>query len=374
MSAISRATTRWEDREASDAREVALPLSLGLVVAIVLLAAGVPWFNTRLQRASHEVAERSDTMHRPSPAASPMQPAELRLGRNELETPTVAWLSVDDYRELKAPRTKTTQPVTQQDVDPVEQAPPRLDATPPAPQAQPAPASPSQPPTRPAEAQPPTPPTPEAPPVDPQPQPTPPPPRASGLPDTGPDADVPHAPVRDTPPTASTVTEPTPDRPPSPDAPSTPDRPTPSPAEPQPDTTPTPPQPPATAASNPTSAPRTEEDLDAAHRAIDSLRIAPGQVRTGPGIEITTARPEIGVPARFLAMGLTHNPVASLVFNHDGEVINVTWKKPTGIENLDAPLLASLYRWKARGRQINDMDKGDTLTIEEMELIIVRER
>ena len=110
----------------------------------------------------------------------------------------------------------------------------------------------------------------------------------------------------------------------------------------------------------------------AADREPDPLKVSPGRVLTGPGIEIVTERPRLTVPARMMGMGLTSNPVAELTFDHDGKVTEVTWLSSTGMENLDAPLTASLYQWRARGEVVDEMRPGERFT-QRVELLLVRE-
>ena len=101
--------------------------------------------------------------------------------------------------------------------------------------------------------------------------------------------------------------------------------------------------------------------------------VQPGRVLTGPGLEVRTARPKFSVPARFLGYGVTRNPVAEIVFNHEGHVVEARWIVQTRIESIDAPLLASLYEWEAEGERIDDLAEGETLTLQRMKILLVEE-
>ncbi|MEO0966512.1 MAG: hypothetical protein AAFY08_15530 [Planctomycetota bacterium] len=145
-------------------RESWLPLGVGVVVAIVLHLAAAPLLAVRVFDPNADeppAARRATTPPKQDPTdpdQPPPPPPEQRrvfLGSDDAEPlTTVAWLAYDDFQELVAPQARTLQPVVQTTVEPTPDAPPVVDATPPAP-LRPEPPTPAQP-------TPPSPPTPPA--------------------------------------------------------------------------------------------------------------------------------------------------------------------------------------------------------------------
>jgi outer membrane biosynthesis protein TonB len=50
------------------------------------------------------------------------------------------------------------------------------------------------------------------------------------------------------------------------------------------------------------------------------------------------------------------DPIARVTFDRDGTVIEVVLIRSSGASNVDGPVRESLYRWKARGEQIQQWD------------------
>ena len=116
-------------------------------------------------------------------------------------------------------------------------------------------------------------------------------------------------------------------------------------------TPPPPPSPPVTQnpGDKPTSAPRDDREADPTS-VVDAGTVRPGAVLVGPGMEIKTFRPRYSVVAR---SAVPRNPTAMITFDTDGTVIHAELLPSTGYENVDAPVLTSLYRWKARGKRVD---------------------
>lgn len=107
------------------------------------------------------------------------------------------------------------------------------------------------------------------------------------------------------------------------------------------------------AGGRPTSAPRADKEsppVSLTSHPLD-VKLQPGTVLVGKGVEIKTAVPRLSTVARYM---IPHNPRARIVFNREGEVISVTLLRSTGYEAWDAPVLASLYRWRASGRLLQE--------------------
>src|SRR5690606_36130113 len=118
-------------------RDSYLPLVAGVAVAVLLhvhLFVALPvLYRSGGNRAAHTLVLDDSTS-----AESPEKHV-LELGRDRaVVNSSVAWIPYDDVRDLLARRDVTEQPAVQMAVDPVDKAPPRLDATPPAPDPQPA--------------------------------------------------------------------------------------------------------------------------------------------------------------------------------------------------------------------------------------------
>lgn len=339
-----------------DDREWVLPLAIGLLIGAAILVAGVAHFNRSVAHdavgAGRETAKASGDTQK-----TPLSPPDSRVGRGELSTPTIAWISHSHWRELQAKRSPAHQPALQQEVDPVEDAPAQPDATPPSPERPAQPEASSNPPspraTPPAAAAPTSTRT-EAelsPPTPPQPATAAPPP--AGIPREQDEGPLPEGSLTNTQPARRTPLPPRQEQSPKVD---------PQQAQPQqndspPETSPASGRP---AEARPTSAPQAEESVPPTDPEEEPVEVRPGRVLTGPGVEITTARPEISVTARYMALGVTRNPVAILTFDHEGKVTDVALHNRTGLENIDAPLRASLYMWRATGEEVDAMREGQT--------------
>lgn len=328
--------------------------------------------------------------HEPKPEPENKTEPEPTLGKTTASQKlTVAWIDADAFEALQARRSTTHQPALQNEADPTPDAPLRPDASPPKTSAAP-PASATAPPATPA---PPTPmpsiavttPLPQkTPPAEPEATTTPTPPASSTTPAITPtptapapappldatgtptfadadtqaditgDADTQVNTDADTPARATAVAAAAPavaDVPASPlRAVNTalPNKPPPS-ATPQPDT-------PADAApatdvppNTPTATPRDDAESDPT-TPTDTPVVRPGKVQVGPGLEVTVARPRFAAVA--LVSTIPRSPKVAITFDTDGTVINAVITRSTGAENFDAPILASLYRWKAQGEEL----------------------
>ncbi|MBB6430628.1 CARDB domain-containing protein [Algisphaera agarilytica] len=254
------------------------------------------------------------------------KPDELKLGRDdEPARVTVAWIAHDDFQELLARESVTLQPILQDKVDPTPNAPLERD---PEDTGNPA-----------VVAPPPAPPTPN--PADAQT------PASRQTADTSVDpVDTDNA--GELPNAAPGAVDQTGD--------STQD--SPGIAQPNPTSPQSPPESPPTVASQeqgekPTSAPRSDREVDPT-TLIQAKSVRPGQVLVGPGIEIKTFRPQWSAAARF---ALPRNPKVVITFDPDGTVLEAAFITSTGFDNVDGPLLSSLYRWKATGKSLQEITK-----------------
>ncbi|MFA9476753.1 TonB family protein [Phycisphaerales bacterium AB-hyl4] len=286
----------------------------------VLVHAGVLAWPTLLSLAGRPTAAadrgREPTVDRPLPER------DVELGRPESRTPSVAWISYDDYRELVAPRATTEQPALQQEVDPADEAPLEMNPTPPAPTAA---DDASAEPAELAEL--------DEPPLDMEPEAEPP-----ALPEFDAVGELP---------------------PPDPEA-----QPTDEVAE--PDRAPAESAQQADAASaspdaRPTAAPRSDAEADATQLDPRELEWRTGRVIVGPGIEIRTARPQLRASLR---TAFPRNPTVRIYFNAQGSVDRAEVVRSTGYADWDGTILTSLYRWRAEGEQIDAADPHVVIQIQ----------
>ncbi len=113
--------------------------------------------------------------------------------------------------------------------------------------------------------------------------------------------------------------------------------------------------------ARPTSAARSESEADPVSLTSSPVRVRPGSVLTGQGIQIRPARPEISVVSMLTAVPA--NPTARITFNPQGKVIAVKMLTTTGYPDFDAPIEASLYRWQASGVKLKELGRPFSLEI-----------
>ena len=258
------------------------------------------------------------------------EPDDTPLGEDEAEpVTTVAWIPHEAFEEVLARKRRTLQPAAQASAAPSPDAPLRDATAPPVP-----PRPPSPPEAVPAEEQ----------------APAAPPPPASGdaaapgeaLPAPGP-AEAP-APEPD----PRTVARNEPEAPRSADPAAEPSE---TPASP-----PTPPPAPE-GLVQPTSAPRSPSEADPTADA-DATQVRPGRVEVGPGLRVDVARPRIDPVA--VISTVIHPPRVAVTFDTDGTVLLAQVLRSAGSNAVDAPILRSLYRWKASGERLKTWDGPKT--------------
>lgn len=387
-----------EARDAAAWREDLVRLGAGFLVALLLNALLIPFIvigsvessTSYRWRQSHDTNEdtridpdKLELLNRLLPP-----PPKLRIGQDGSKASSLAWIAHDDFQELIAPKGQVPQPALQSMVDPQPQAAVRPDPSPPKPTAQ-ASAAQQTVATQPSPQHTPAPQTGE------QDKPASPP--QPGLandalagaqrPDALPETDIqPMGQLALASPTGKTLVAPEPAT-----HSGTPDKAQPKPDE-KPDTqsgtkgqkTDAPPRPasapsPASTASNaavatteparPTSAPRSDRESAPVALNNSPLPIIPGRVIAGEGLEIKTVHPRFSTVAT--VSSIPRNPEARIVFDHKtGEVIEAELTRSSDYPNIDGPILASLYRWRAQGSRLKDFDKPIALKVH---LILVDE-
>lgn len=252
--------------------------------------------------------------------AEAQPPTKLELGRDdEPARVTVAWIAHDAFEDLLARRSRTHQPILQNRVDPTPSAP-----------LEPDPKDTGQTADAPAEKLP----TPQATPPAAQTAAT----SRDPLPGDAPGPLPPAPPATTDQPGQNQQTTPGVPAPPTPPTPpATPDNPTTvAESEAQPE------------AEKPTSAPRSDREADPT-ALVNAKSVRPGAVLVGPGLEVKTYRPNFSAASVF---ALPRNPKAVLTFDPDGTVLQADLLSSTGYDNIDGPLISSLYRWHATGDRL----------------------
>ncbi len=315
-------------------REPIWPLIVGAIAAVIahagLLPVAAKWL------AAPSPASRSD---RPSThALEPVlpEPNPINLGREAPQRSSVAWIPYDAFLELIAPQSKTEQPALQQQADPVPQAPMPIDPTPASASASRAAAA-----ARQAEDQ--AEPTQAARNVKPAPA------AASGLPLLA-STEVADAVL------AGAQQSPIADR-------TEADRVVPTPVSSGAQANRRASSSANAAPSNPTSAARSDRESSPVKLRSNQRVVRPGAVIVGDGIEIKTVQPRFSVVTRVST--LPHNPLARVTFDHrDGRVIQAELIRSSGYPDVDGPVEASLYLWRASGRRLAELDRPFELKIE----------
>ena len=343
--------------------ESARPLMIGAVISIAAHLCVVPGAMRWLTESDGGPHDNPPRQARPrDPRAVPPQPS-VKLGADVPEVSTVAWISHDDFRRLIAPRSKTDQPAVQQEIDPVVEA-----IRPPTEQTNPNPDTPQE----------------IEPPVAEAPlstlssaveasagsaeatvssnlsmQSTPPAPVAPSTPSDGPPTSKQPAAAASpasAPPTLAkqTLQGQHPSQAPAPT------QSTDSLAHPA-----NPLAPPPKPSDAPTS-PRSDKDSDPFQLTQTPLDARLGGVITGRGIEIKPARPRLSIASQLSA--IPDAPVVEIVFAPNGSVIEAKVVKSTGYPDIDGPLEASLYKWKAGGPLLEKLNRPVSISIRIMGL------
>jgi len=138
----------------------------------------------------------------------------------------------------------------------------------------------------------------------------------------------------------------------------------PAPAQPSaavPQTPPTPPTSPAQAgSSNPGAVPgeASERESDASS-PDDPVEIRLGRPAAAKGLEIVTKRPDFSRLTR-MTVYPPNNPRLKVTFNREGRVSEAQFIEPTGLAEIDSPVLNAVYRWTAKGEALSRLPTGDT--------------
>ncbi len=128
---------------------------------------------------------------------------------------------------------------------------------------------------------------------------------------------------------------------------------------------------PPTQPSNPTSAPRDESDVPPTILEDRQYTVEPGGVITRPGIQIIASTPDITTPSWLVSGPTAVNPIVRITFDRQGVVRKIDMIRSSGHANLDSPIKASFFNFRAKGEALKQV--RDTFTIE-IRLLLKNER
>ncbi|MDA1008518.1 MAG: hypothetical protein O2800_05890 [Planctomycetota bacterium] len=109
--------------------------------------------------------------------------------------------------------------------------------------------------------------------------------------------------------------------------------------------------------------PGTQSDRESEPRAI--INVPPKMWRTGKplvalGLEIRTRKPSFPLLTRITTV--PSNPIAEIFFDRDGKPAQCRIVQTSGYPSeIDEPVIDSLYRWRASGKQLKSLEVGQTV-------------
>lgn len=87
-----------------------------------------------------------------------------------------------------------------------------------------------------------------------------------------------------------------------------------------------------------------------------------GRLVAARGISLKTRRPELTMLAQITAR--PRSPIVTIWFNSAGVCTSARIDMSSGYPEIDGPILDSLYRWRATGKQIDELKPGETVRIQ----------
>lgn len=87
-----------------------------------------------------------------------------------------------------------------------------------------------------------------------------------------------------------------------------------------------------------------------------------GRLIAGRGIQLKTRRPVFTTLAQVTTQ--PRSPVVTIWFDNTGTATRARIDLSSGYPEIDEPILDSLYRWRATGKQIDSLKTGETVKIQ----------
>lgn len=93
-----------------------------------------------------------------------------------------------------------------------------------------------------------------------------------------------------------------------------------------------------------------------------TARVKPTEIRPGrpvamEGVTIDTVAPRFTAVTRLTSS--PRNPLVRLTFNTRGEVVTAELLEPSGVKNVDGPVLDAMYQWRAKGDRLGEIRDRD---------------
>jgi TonB family protein len=104
---------------------------------------------------------------------------------------------------------------------------------------------------------------------------------------------------------------------------------------------------------------RSEKEADAGSKEAP-VEIVLGRPAAGKGLEIITKRPKRNPFSLFTrTTAMPGNPVIEVKFGRDGRVVSAKIVRSSGVADVDDPVIAAVYGWTARGKQLASLPAQD---------------
>jgi hypothetical protein len=87
-----------------------------------------------------------------------------------------------------------------------------------------------------------------------------------------------------------------------------------------------------------------------------------GKLISARGVQLKTRRPLFDMLTQITTRG--RPPIVSIWFNLEGTAVRASIDSSSGSADIDGPILDSLYRWRATGRQINELKGNETVKVQ----------
>ena len=98
----------------------------------------------------------------------------------------------------------------------------------------------------------------------------------------------------------------------------------------------------------------------------ETAEVRPGRVVAAQGLQITTVRPQFAITT--IALASPRSPTVIIEFTKEGRVRRARFLpgQSTGFDSVDQPLLAAIYRWTAAGEPLGRLsdDPEDVITVQ----------
>ena len=112
--------------------------------------------------------------------------------------------------------------------------------------------------------------------------------------------------------------------------------------------------------------PQVGDPTDREADATSTVKVPLNNIRLGKplaagGLQIKTRKPVFTILT--LMTAAPANPVAELRFRRDGKPATVRLLEGSGDSRIDEAILNSLYRWRASGKQLQELEDGETLPV-----------